>query len=82
VSLNSPCNGIFLSVIVHQKEELNFFDVLVSDRKHIFFNKNLTTQNRDVEHSKTILYHACTVCLSTGRKYIFNVVWSVLCRAL
>ena len=29
-----------------------------------------------------LLYHAYTVCLSTGRKYIFNVVWSVLCRAL
>ena len=53
--MNSPCNAIPLSVIVHQKEGLNFFDVLVSDRKHFFLNKNLTTQNRHVELSKTIL---------------------------
>ena len=43
--MNSPCNAILLSVIVHQKEGLNFFDVLVSDRKHFFLNTNLTTQN-------------------------------------
>ena len=43
--MNSPCNAILLSVIVHQKEGLIFFDVLVSDRKHIILNKNLTTQN-------------------------------------
>ena len=53
--MNSPCNAILLSVIVHQKEGLNFFDVLVSDRKHFFLNKNLTKQNRHVELSKTIL---------------------------
>ena len=35
-SMNSPCNAILLSVILHQKVGLNFFDVLVSDRKHIF----------------------------------------------
>ena len=29
-----------------------------------------------------VMYHAYTVCLSTGRKYIFNVVWYVQCRAL
>ena len=28
------------------------------------------------------MYHAYTVCLSTGRKYIINVVWSILCRTL
>ena len=53
--MNSPCNEILLSVILHQKEGLNFFDVLVSDRKYFFFNKNLTTQNRHDELSKTIL---------------------------
>ena len=37
--MNKPCKGILLSVIVHQKEALNFFDVLVSDRKHIFFKQ-------------------------------------------
>ena len=37
--MNSPCNALLVSVIVHQKEELNFFDVLVSDRKHIFFKQ-------------------------------------------
>ena len=29
-----------------------------------------------------VMYHAYTVCLSTGRKYMINVVWSVLCRVL
>ena len=36
-SMNSPCNVIFFSIILHQQEGLNFFDVPVSDRKHIFF---------------------------------------------
>ena len=53
--MNSPCNEILLSVILHQKEGLNFFDVLVSDCKHFFLNKNVTTQNRHVERAKTIL---------------------------
>ena len=53
--MNSPCNEIPLSVILHQKEGLNLFDVLVSDCKHFFLNKNLTTQNRHAELSKTIL---------------------------
>ena len=47
--------AILLTVIVNQKEGLNFFHVLVSDRKRFFFNKNLTTQNRHVELPKTIL---------------------------
>ena len=34
-----PCNAVLLSVILHQKEGLNFFDVLVSDCKHIFFKQ-------------------------------------------
>ena len=48
-------NATHLSGIVHQKGWLNFCNMLVSDRKHIFLNKNLTTQNRHVELSKTVL---------------------------
>ena len=44
-----------LSGTVHQKGGLNFFDLLVSDHKHIFNRQKLTTQNRHVELSKTIL---------------------------
>ena len=53
--MNSPCNEILLSVILHQKEGLNFFDVLVSDIKINVKDKNLTTQNRHVGMSKTVL---------------------------
>ena len=29
-----------------------------------------------------VIYYAYTVCLSPGEKYIINVIWYVLCRAL
>ena len=50
-------NAIHLSGIVHQKGCLNFHfcDVLVSNHKHMFLTKNLTTQNRHVELSKIVL---------------------------
>ena len=38
--MNSPCNAILLIVIVHKKEGLNFFDVLVSDRNFFFKQKS------------------------------------------
>ena len=34
--MNTPCNTKLLSVILHQKEGLNFFELLVSDRKQKF----------------------------------------------
>ena len=37
--MNIPRKEVALGVILHQKEGLNFFDVLVSDCKHIFFKQ-------------------------------------------
>ena len=72
VSLNSHCKTILFSVILHQKEGLNFFDVLVSDRKHIVLNKHLTTQNRQVGLSKTVLTSNIRLHVPTQHSWMFG----------
>ena len=62
--MNSPCNAIFLSVIVHQKEGLNFFDVLVSDRKHFFLTKILQRKIDMLSCLKLFLHRTSDFTLS------------------
>ena len=65
-------NATHLSGIVHQKGWLNFLNVLVSDRKHIFLNKNLTTQIKHVGLSKIVLTSKIRLYVPTQHTEMFG----------